>query len=31
MRMAVPDVRFLGMSAFDYKKFKLDAGRARSS
>ena len=23
MRMAVPGVRFLGMSAFDYKKFKL--------
>jgi DNA topoisomerase-6 subunit A len=23
MRMAVPDVRFLGMSAFDYKKFNL--------
>ena len=23
MRMAVPNVRFLGMSAFDYKKFKL--------
>src|SRR5579872_103679 len=23
MRMAVPDVRFLGMSAFDYDKFKL--------
>ena len=23
MRMAVPDVRFLGMSAFDYEKFKL--------
>lgn len=23
MRMAVPDVRFLGMSAFDYKKFAM--------
>src|SRR5579872_4557771 len=23
MRMAVPDVRFLGMSAFDYKKFTM--------
>jgi DNA topoisomerase-6 subunit A len=23
MRMAVPNVRFLGMSAFDYEKFKL--------
>lgn len=23
MRMAVPDVRFLGMSAFDYKKFSM--------
>jgi DNA topoisomerase-6 subunit A len=23
MRMAVPNVRFLGMSAFDYKKFKM--------
>ncbi len=23
MRMAVPDIRFLGMSAFDYKKFGL--------
>jgi DNA topoisomerase VI subunit A len=23
MRMAVPGVRFLGMSAFDYEKFKL--------
>jgi DNA topoisomerase-6 subunit A len=23
MRLAVPDVRFLGMSAFDYKKFSL--------
>jgi DNA topoisomerase VI subunit A len=23
MRMAVPNVRFIGMSAFDYKKFKL--------
>jgi DNA topoisomerase-6 subunit A len=25
MRMAVPDVRFLGMSAFDYKKFTMPA------
>jgi DNA topoisomerase-6 subunit A len=25
MRMAVPNVRFLGMSAFDYKKFALKA------
>ena len=31
MRMAVPNVRFLGMSAFDYKKFKLTPGGARSS
>ena len=26
MRMAVPGVRFLGMSAFDYKKFNLTSG-----
>ena len=26
MRMAVPNVRFLGMSAFDYRKFKMPTG-----
>ena len=27
MRMAVPNVRFLGMSSYDYKKFDAAAGR----